>query len=200
MDNFDPYNVLLAIATNIPVLLMTAFVLLGHICNMFFTHICIFIKLYIYVLCLFYFIVFFILHVLWKHYGFCIQNDMTLCLRTEIRISCAGCSLFGWMLGCCAAVVESGKRTGSCVLRAAAHLGSAELLFAGAMENIRSQTDVCNLWPCCVWFLREPRNNLPPSSHPPHPLHTFNPARLLLAFLDSADNISLPHASILQYC
>ncbi len=32
MDNFDPYNVLLAIATNIPVLLMTAFVLQGHIC------------------------------------------------------------------------------------------------------------------------------------------------------------------------
>jgi len=29
-DNFDPYNVLLAIATNIPVLLMT-FVLQGHI-------------------------------------------------------------------------------------------------------------------------------------------------------------------------
>ncbi len=28
---FDPYNVLLAIATNIPVLLMTAFVLQGHI-------------------------------------------------------------------------------------------------------------------------------------------------------------------------
>ncbi len=31
MDNFDPYNVLLAIATNIPVLLMTAFVLQEHI-------------------------------------------------------------------------------------------------------------------------------------------------------------------------
>ncbi len=31
MDNFDPYNVLLVIATNIPVLLMTAFVLQGHI-------------------------------------------------------------------------------------------------------------------------------------------------------------------------
>ncbi len=30
IDNFDPYNVLLAIATNIPVLLMTAFVLQGH--------------------------------------------------------------------------------------------------------------------------------------------------------------------------
>ncbi len=31
MDNFDPYNVLLAIATNIPTyLLMTAFVLQGH--------------------------------------------------------------------------------------------------------------------------------------------------------------------------
>ncbi len=30
MYNFDPYNVLLAIATNIPVLLMTAFVLQGH--------------------------------------------------------------------------------------------------------------------------------------------------------------------------
>ncbi len=29
--NFDPYNVLLFIATNIPVLLMTAFVLQGHI-------------------------------------------------------------------------------------------------------------------------------------------------------------------------
>ncbi len=30
-DNFDPYNVLLAIAINIAVLLMTAFVLQGHI-------------------------------------------------------------------------------------------------------------------------------------------------------------------------
>ncbi len=30
MDNFDSYNVLLAIATNIPVLLMTDFVLQGH--------------------------------------------------------------------------------------------------------------------------------------------------------------------------
>ncbi len=29
--NFDPYNVLLVIATNISVLLMTAFVLQGHI-------------------------------------------------------------------------------------------------------------------------------------------------------------------------
>ncbi len=29
--NFDPYNVLLAIATNIPVLLKTGFVLQGHI-------------------------------------------------------------------------------------------------------------------------------------------------------------------------
>ncbi len=32
MYNFDPYNVLLTIATNIAVLLMTAFVLQGHIC------------------------------------------------------------------------------------------------------------------------------------------------------------------------
>ncbi len=31
MYNFDRHNVLLAIATNIPVLLMTAFVLQGHI-------------------------------------------------------------------------------------------------------------------------------------------------------------------------
>ncbi len=31
MDNFDPYNVFLAIATNIPQQLMTAFVLQGHI-------------------------------------------------------------------------------------------------------------------------------------------------------------------------
>ncbi len=31
MYNFDPYNVLLTIATNISVLLMTAFVLQGHI-------------------------------------------------------------------------------------------------------------------------------------------------------------------------
>ncbi len=36
MDNFDPYNVLLAIASNIPVLLMTAFVLQGHIYGLFF--------------------------------------------------------------------------------------------------------------------------------------------------------------------
>ncbi len=31
IDNFEQYNVLLAIATKIPVLLMTAFVLQGHI-------------------------------------------------------------------------------------------------------------------------------------------------------------------------
>ncbi len=31
MYNFDPYNVLLSIATNIPVLLMTDFVLQSHI-------------------------------------------------------------------------------------------------------------------------------------------------------------------------
>ncbi len=31
-DNFDPYNVLLAIAINIPVLLKTGFVVQGHIC------------------------------------------------------------------------------------------------------------------------------------------------------------------------
>ncbi len=31
MDNFDPYNVFLAIATNIPVLLKTAFVVQDHI-------------------------------------------------------------------------------------------------------------------------------------------------------------------------
>ncbi len=31
---FDPYNVLLAIATNIPVLLMTSFVVQGHKCNL----------------------------------------------------------------------------------------------------------------------------------------------------------------------
>ncbi len=29
-DNFEPYNVLLSIATNIPQCLMTAFVLQGH--------------------------------------------------------------------------------------------------------------------------------------------------------------------------
>ncbi len=33
INNFNPYSVLLAIATNIPVLLMTDFVLQGHICN-----------------------------------------------------------------------------------------------------------------------------------------------------------------------
>ncbi len=32
MYNIDPYNVFLAIATDMPVLLMTAFVLQGHIC------------------------------------------------------------------------------------------------------------------------------------------------------------------------
>ncbi len=30
MDNFDPYNVLLAIATKTPMLLMNGFVLQGH--------------------------------------------------------------------------------------------------------------------------------------------------------------------------
>ncbi len=37
MYNFDPYNVLLSIATNIPVLLMTAFVLQGHKYDVFLT-------------------------------------------------------------------------------------------------------------------------------------------------------------------
>ncbi len=31
MDSFDPYNIYLAIATNIPQLLMTSFVVQGHI-------------------------------------------------------------------------------------------------------------------------------------------------------------------------
>ncbi len=35
MYNFDPYNVLLAIATSIPVLLMTAFVLQGPYINLY---------------------------------------------------------------------------------------------------------------------------------------------------------------------
>ncbi len=35
MYNFDPYNVLLAIATNIAVLLMDGFVLQSHICVTF---------------------------------------------------------------------------------------------------------------------------------------------------------------------
>ncbi len=34
MDHFDPYNVLLAIATDIPVRLMTDFVLQGHTYSM----------------------------------------------------------------------------------------------------------------------------------------------------------------------
>ncbi len=32
INNFDPYNVFLAIATNIPMWLMTGFVVQGHIC------------------------------------------------------------------------------------------------------------------------------------------------------------------------
>ncbi len=32
INNFDPYSVLLALSTNIPVLLMTGFVLQAHIC------------------------------------------------------------------------------------------------------------------------------------------------------------------------
>ncbi len=39
MYNFDPYNVLLAIATNIPQRLMTAFVLQAHIYLKFLKHI-----------------------------------------------------------------------------------------------------------------------------------------------------------------
>ncbi len=37
MDHFDPYNVLLAIATNIPQRLKTGFVLQGHISLITFT-------------------------------------------------------------------------------------------------------------------------------------------------------------------
>ncbi len=36
IDNFDPYNVLLAIATNISVLLMTGFVVQGYISPLIF--------------------------------------------------------------------------------------------------------------------------------------------------------------------
>ncbi len=43
MYNFDPYNVFLAIATNIPVLLKTGFVVHGHIFKLIGT-----ISLYIY--------------------------------------------------------------------------------------------------------------------------------------------------------
>ncbi len=35
MDNFDPFNVFLAIATNIPQELKTGFVVQGHICIYF---------------------------------------------------------------------------------------------------------------------------------------------------------------------
>ncbi len=43
MDNFDPYSVLLSSATNISVLLMTAFVLQGH--TLYFINYCL--RLYI---------------------------------------------------------------------------------------------------------------------------------------------------------
>ncbi len=42
MDNFDPYNVFLAIATNLPVLIMTGFVVQG-----------LYIYIYIYILCIY---------------------------------------------------------------------------------------------------------------------------------------------------
>ncbi len=38
IDNFDPYNVLLAISTNIPQRLKTGFVLQGHILAFISTH------------------------------------------------------------------------------------------------------------------------------------------------------------------
>ncbi len=45
-DNVDPYNICLAINTNIPVLLMTGFVLQGHIC-MYCIHVCVCVYIYI---------------------------------------------------------------------------------------------------------------------------------------------------------
>ncbi len=45
MYNFDSYNVLLVIATNIAVLLMTAFVLQGHIFNYIIVQLFIYIKI-----------------------------------------------------------------------------------------------------------------------------------------------------------
>ncbi len=43
IDTFDPYNVLLAFATNIPVLLMAGFVILGHM------YVYMYIYIYIYI-------------------------------------------------------------------------------------------------------------------------------------------------------
>ncbi len=48
MYNFDPYNVLLSIATNIPVLLMTAFVLQGHIS----VYLSVYLSIYLYWTCI----------------------------------------------------------------------------------------------------------------------------------------------------
>ncbi len=42
INNFDPYNVLLAIITNIPVLLTTAFEVQVHICALSDLHFCAF--------------------------------------------------------------------------------------------------------------------------------------------------------------
>ncbi len=50
MDYFDPYSVLLAIATNIPVLLMTGIVVQGHILKLY-IYIYIYMYVYVYVKC-----------------------------------------------------------------------------------------------------------------------------------------------------
>lgn len=103
-----------------------------------------------------------ILHPKWRDRYVCRQ-------KSESVVLC--CSLFGWMLGCCAAVVESGKRTGPCVLRAAAHLGSAELFIRGCHGNIRSQSDVCICGPAVCDSSEShvtPSSLFTPSTSSPH--------------------------------
>ncbi len=85
-------------------------------------------------------------------------------MKTLVRISCA--VLF------CVWGNASGKRTASCVLGV---LG----FYWRVPWNIRSQSHVCI---CVPAVCDSSERHLPPSSHPPHPLHTFIRRR---RFLDS---------------
>lgn len=75
-----------------------------------------------------------------------------------------------------AAVVESGKRTGLCVSRELLLILGVPALYSRVPWKHQSDRRL-HLWPCCVRFLREPRNTFLPL-HTLHILSALSSARL----------------------
>lgn len=103
------------------------------------------------------------------------------------------------------AVVESGKRSGLCVSRELLLIwGALSFLFTDAMETsgVSHQSDVCICGPAVCDSSEShvtPSSLFTPSTSSPHLHHSY--ASLCRHFLIlQADNITLPHASILHYC